>query len=248
MDNFKDKFLNQPVLLQAFDEKSNNHIRMALGELGFLKVIRVSTHLDAIAKIKLSSLKFKTILFDAYKTDLEPLDFIHKVKEIDDKTNLIVLSDKMHIEDMFHLLKQGAVGFLVPPFTLDAIERSIISAERVASIDSDILRENNISEAVVEAVFNNFEMLGRLMSLESGADNLKKVIIKERLELFRESVDVAKSVLSKDDYVESIMNRCIESASKGSNKLTRLGRLRKELAEQRLRKKELKDKEKEENL
>ena len=222
--------LKLPVLVSCAKTHVNHHIRSSLQELGFSAVTGVFSHTEAIDKI--AATQFRSVFFDIYKTDMEPTDFIAKSKEANNSCNLIVVAEEIQVNDVFDLLRVGATGFIVPPFTFDAVEKSISYAERVAGIAPELLDADNVSEAVVEAVLNNFEALHKLMAMQNQGQATYQLqrMIRERMGVFRESADVAKTVLADDAFVDIVIDRCIDHANKPT---TRLGKLRQKLKNDR---------------
>jgi response regulator of citrate/malate metabolism len=226
----RNPILKLPVLVSCAKTSVNHHIRSSLQELGFSAVTGVFSHKEAIGKI--ATTEFRSVFFDIYKTDMAPVDFISKSKEANPSCNLIVVAEEIEVNDVFDLLRVGATGFIVPPFTFDAVEKSISYAERVAAINPELLDADNVSEAVVEAVLNNFEALHKLMAMKNRgqATYQAQKMIQERMGIFRESADVAKAVLAGEAFLDIVIDRCIDHANKPT---TRLGKLRRKLKQDR---------------
>src|SRR5262249_46454053 len=95
---------------------TSNQLRGALKAIGFMKLTACSSHVAGLDRIK--GRNFPLVIFDAASTDMPTCDFITQALALDQTSILIAVSSEPRIDDIFSLLRAGARGFVVSPFTV----------------------------------------------------------------------------------------------------------------------------------
>ena len=230
----KSKFQNEEnILVVCLDAAVSHQLRSGLQELNLGKVEGVFSHKVALQKIV--EKKYQHIFFDSTSKDMEVSDFVKRVKDISPDSGLIILVEKINIDDAFAFLKSGLQSFLVVPFTFDSVEQSMKYASSDNVIREDLLQDKDYHKTLAEVALTNFNMLCRLKTLlkenpKDGAANLKS-LIKDREAEFKKAVELARSVSESAAVFQTVVvDKCLEHATNGS---TRLGKVRRALREKR---------------
>ncbi|MBI4971659.1 MAG: sigma-54-dependent Fis family transcriptional regulator [Candidatus Omnitrophica bacterium] len=146
------------------DEKNS---REGLGK--FLDAQGYDTHLAADAKEALETLKKESpnvIISDIRMPEMDGITLLHKVKELDPKASVILLTAYGSVENAVQAMKAGAFHYLTKPVNLDELEFVIKKA-----LSSQSLERENI-ELKKELIQEKFET----ETIISRSSNMKKVI------------------------------------------------------------------------
>ena len=218
------------VMVVCSQGATSSQVRQALKSLGFVQMSTASTHLAAIEKIKLRN--FTHIVFEAKATDMPSLDFVKQILAMDAKTVLIAISDQPRIDDVFGLLRFGARGFLVPPFTTEMLENILTQATEGPALSEAVLNAPDRNAAFTAIILNNLYRLSVAMRQAKEFSTAVRDVKNYDFAL-KESVDLAQLFCegSDEDLKEKIIEGCINRAKDAA---TRLGRLRKKLKKDRV--------------
>lgn len=208
---------------------TSSQIRQALKSLGFVQMSTASSHLAAIEKIKVRN--FSHVIFDAKTTDLPSLEFVKSIIEMDANTIMIAISEQPRIDDVFGLLRNGARGFLVPPFTTEMLETVLTQATEGPALSEAVLNAPDRNAAFTAIILNNLYRLSVAMRQAKEFSTAARDV-KNYDYALKESVELAQLFCegSDDDLREKIIEGCINRAKDAA---TRLGRLRKKLKKER---------------
>ena len=178
---------------------------------------------------------FTLVVFDALSTDMPTIDFVNQALELDENMLLIPLSGEPQVDDVFGLLRSGARGFVVLPFTVDTLEEVLVRAQDGPPLSDAVLNAPDRNAALVAVILNNLYRTSVLMRQAREFDSAKRDLEKQQY-AFIESVELAGLFAegTEEELVEAIIEACIARANTAA---TRLGRTRKRLRDQR--KKEL---------
>lgn len=227
--NLKDRS-HFTVLVICTQGTTSSQIRQALKSLGFVNISTAPTHSAAIEKIKIRN--FSHIIFDAKSSDIPSLDFVKHSLNLDAKSIMIAISEQPRIDDVFGLLRAGARGFLVPPFTTEMLENILTQATEGPALSEAVLNAPDRNAAFTAIILNN---LYRLSVAMRQAKEFSTAIrdVKNYDFALKESVDLAQLFCegSDEDLREKIIEGCINRAKDAA---TRLGRLRKKLKKERV--------------
>lgn len=216
---------NISVLVVHGNGTISNQVRQSLKTLGFSKISVAPSHVVALDRIK--GRNFELLLFDAKSTDMPTVDFVKKSCELDEKATLIAISGEPRVDDIFSLLRNGARGFLVIPFTVDIMEGVLTRAKEGPPLSDAVLNAPDRNAALIGVILNSLYRVSVLMRHAREYDSAKKELERQSYSL-AESVELARLFSDGGDDVvlEKIIEACIARANTSA---TRLGRTRKKL-------------------
>lgn len=142
-----------PALVVCQDPEMGLKVRQSLQHIGFASVSHVSNHGQAIERLKTRN--FDLILFDSRPSNVSPLDFVRQWRILGGDGTLLALSYNPSVEDVFQLLREGARGFVVMPFTVEAFELAIDRA----------LLGPPLSDAILDAADRNAALAGLVLNM-----------------------------------------------------------------------------------
>jgi DNA-binding NarL/FixJ family response regulator len=213
------------VLVVCTKGATSSQLRQALKALGFSQISAAGTHIAALERAKMRP--FTHVVFEAKSTDMPAHEFVTQIIEHEDSAIMIAISDEPRIDDVFGLLRAGARGFLVPPFTTDMLEEVMTQATEGPTLSDAVLNAPDRNGAFTAVILNNLYRLSVAMrqsrEFESAARDVKNYNYQ-----LRESVELAQLFCEggdldlRDKIIEGCLNRAKDAA-------TRLGRLRKKL-------------------
>lgn len=218
------------VMVMCTQGTTSSQIRQAMKSIGFTQMSTSSSHVQAIEKTKVRN--FSHVIFEAKSTDMPSVDFVKQMLEMDSNTILIPISEQPRIDDVFSLLRAGARGFVVPPFTTEMIEMVLERATAGPTLSEAVLNAPDRNGAFTAIILNNLYRLSVAMrqakEFSTAARDVKTYDYQ-----FKESVELAQLFCegSDDDLREKIIEGCINRAKDAA---TRLGRLRKKLKKDRV--------------
>lgn len=218
------------ILVVEPDPSDRNLIRTMLKNLGYGNVSDSPHHLASLDKF--DGRTFSHLIFDARKGTYPLKDWFAQILEIAPHIVAIPCSYNPSVDEVFELLIAGAKGFLVKPFTLDSLDRSVILATKGEPIPDAVKQARDRNEALVALMMTN---LDRLATAHRQARQFETAIREvERAEAaLRRASDLALLFAKggEDGLIDAIQRFCI-ATSRGP--ATRLGRLRKRLASSRV--------------
>lgn len=218
------------VLIVEPDSQERSNLRTALKSLGYGAFTDVAAHAQAFEKLQ--ERKITHVLFDAKKTNMPPTEFLQKLLETDNKIVAIPSSYDPNVDDVFDLLIMGARGFLVKPFTVGTLERSIVTASKGDPMPDVVLNAKDRNEALVAIMMGSLDKAATIMRQAQQFETAKREIPRAMASL-RRSAELAQTFCKggEDGLRDAMEKFCIER-SKGP--ATRLGRLRKRLNTKRV--------------
>src|SRR5262249_17740033 len=108
---------------------------------------------------RLRGRQFHLIVFEAAGIGMPTADFVRQAIKIDPEIVLVACSTEPRIDDVFSLLKLGARGMVIPPFTVDVFESAIMRAAQGPPFSKAVLDTPDRNAALVGVVLNNFYRL-----------------------------------------------------------------------------------------
>lgn len=219
-----------PVLIVSRSATISNQVRMALKTIGYGKLSTVSSHAQGIERLR--GRNFTFVIFDAKASDMSALEFVKQAYEYDDEALLIAVSRNPKIDDVFNLLRSGARGFIVHPFTTEYVEEALESAFDGPPFSEAVLLAPDRNAALAGVVLNNLYRVSVLM--RQGREFSSAAAEVERFKYsFSESVELARMFCEGgDDGVlrDRIIDDCVTRAETAAS---RLGRTRIKLKKER---------------
>lgn len=210
--------------------QTSNQVRSALKTIGFSKMTACATHVSGLDRIK--GRNFQLVMFDAQVTDMPVIDFVKQALELDPNSILIAVSSEPRIDDVFGLLRAGARGFVVIPFTIEGMENVLMRADEGPPFSDTVLQAPDRNAALVGVVLNNLYRLSVLMRQAREFQSAKKEVHRYKC-AFGEAMELARLFCENGDeeaLKEKIMDDCIARANTASS---RLGRMRQKLQRER---------------
>lgn len=213
------------VMVVEPDRNDRQNFRAAIKTLGFGDFTDVPNH--GVGLDKLQERNITHIIFDAKATNMPPKEFLAKCLEMDDSLVLIPSSFEPNVDDVFDMLIMGARGFLVKPFTVDTVDKAIISASKGEPIADVVKQAKDRNEALVAIMMTSLDKAATIMRQAQQFDTAKREVPKA-IRQFKRSAELAQTFAKngEEGLFEALEKFCIER-SKGP--ATRLGRLRKKL-------------------
>lgn len=218
------------VLVVSKNGNVSNQIRGALKNLGFAKLSAVPSHVQALDRIR--SRSFNLIIFECAGSDMPALDFVKQCSDLDPSQLLIALSSSPRIDDVFGLLRAGARGFVVPPFTIGALEDVMKRADEGPPFSEAVLHASDRNAALSSVILNNLYRVATLLRQCREFDSARRELERHR-SAFSEAVDMARMFCERGDEEmlrAKIMEDCIARANTAAS---RLGRARQRLQKER---------------
>lgn len=211
-----------PVLIACPMPLMCQQLRESLNQLGLKRVIAVDTHREAIETA--SHEKYSHIFFESRSTDNSQLEFVKQLHSFDQSCGLIGMSRHMEISTVFNLLKAGARGFLVSPFSAETVEQIICYAQSEIALSNELSENEDNVSVLAEIVINNFNLLSRVASLVATTKNTRDVqrLIQERKEAFKQSIRIAKMATpgGQQELLQKIIVRCLADATDPQSRLS----------------------------
>jgi DNA-binding NarL/FixJ family response regulator len=217
------------ILLVEQDRIERQNLKSLIGNLGYSKLIDTAKHSLAIQRLGEPDNFFSHVIFDARPTDMNPTDFLREVLDIQPNLICIACSVNPNLDDVFQLLVSGARGFMLKPFTLDAIDTSIIVATKSEPLAPAVREAQDRNEALATIVLSAVDKAAELHKQARILPAAEKELGKAHQQM-AEAMELARMFAKGEDLglASSIEQYCIEK-SKGPS--TKLGMLRKRLRE-----------------
>lgn len=218
------------VLVIATNGTTSNQIRGALKNIGFSRLSAVASHVGGLDRMK--GRNFEIVFFDAKSSDMPTMDFVRAAIELGDSAILIAMSSEPRIDDVFGMLRAGARGFVVMPFTIKIVEDVIIKAFEGLPFSESVLNAADRNAALCGVVLNNLYRLSVMLRQSREFPSAARDVERYRV-AFNESMELARMFCEggDDDILrDKLMEDCIARANIAA---TRLGRTRKKLQEKR---------------
>ena len=215
------------ILVVESDPAEANHMREALKNLGYTSLSDAPSHHIALEKI--SGRQFSHIIFDAKKNSNYPLKaWLTKVFDIDSRIIALPTSANPSVDDVFDLLVVGARGYLVKPFTFEAVDHAVIQATKGEPISDRVLGARDRNEALVAMMMTSVDRLATVFRQAQQFETAKRALPNAMAALAR-AADLAHTFAKggEEGLIESLENFCIKQSN---GPATRLGRLRKRLS------------------
>lgn len=218
------------VLVTCSKGAVSSQLRQALKALGFSQISSAPSHVNAHERAK--TRHFSHIIFDAKSSDMPAIDFVDQLMEIEEEAIMIAISEEPRIDDVFSLLRAGARGFLIPPFTTDMLEEVLVEATEGGQLSEAVLNAPDRNGAFTAVILNNLYRLSVSMRQAREFASAARDVESYEYQL-RESVELAQLFCDgpEEDLRDKIVEGCINRAKDAS---TRLGRLRKRLKKERV--------------
>ena len=148
---------NCTILVVEPDANIRHSMRQSILSLGFPNVYDASDH--AIALRRLEERRFTHIVFDAKNSVIPARDFMRSAQELEKNAIYIPTSYDPSVDDVFSLLTFGARGYIVKPFTSEAIDQVFTVATKGEPLCPAILHTSDRNEALAALVMHALDKL-----------------------------------------------------------------------------------------
>lgn len=194
----------------------NSQIRTALMQIGFNKISLSNSYLDALTESK--STTPAIVFFDGENPDSSNVPaqkFVGEMTKIGRSPALIAFFVKPSGQKLFELLKCGAKGFLLAPFTAGAIEEAFERVQQGFTVSDDVLAANTPQEAFARIIYHHLNILAT--DVKPRRKQLgNPEVLEEEMKEFKDTIMMAK--LFSDSNVDGLFDRLylefIENAEK----------------------------------
>ncbi len=133
------------------------------------EVHEATNGMEALNSIKKE--EYSAILLDLRMPHMNGLQVIEKMKEMDIKTPIIMMSAYGTVPEAVEAMKLGAMDYLVKPFDIDELKMTL---ERIIQQD-EIKNENQYFREEEERRFNFKEIVGQSSAMKNVLEMVKKV-------------------------------------------------------------------------
>ena len=211
------------ILIVERDEDTRSSMRSSLKSLGFGEVISVLDHYSGVKKF--SDRRFTHVLFDARDSEMPAREFLKNITGINRDIVTIPTSLDPTVDDVFELLKEGARGFLVKPFTEESLEEAIILAAKGEPIAEEILYARNRNQALASLALTSLDALATILR-HARQFETARLEVKRNQQQFERAVQMGRLFAQDGDasLVLAYIERAIEVSEQSAS---RLGRSRK---------------------
>lgn len=218
-----------PVLVVFASTTAVAQMKTVLNSLGFIKQTVAQTHVKALERIRQRN--FHLVVFDAKGTDMPAMEFAKAAIGLDSNMLILPVSKEPGVDDVFGMLKIGAKGFIVDPFTADSVERELERAHHGPPLSMAVLEAKDRNAALVSMILHALYRLCHLMQLARRYQKAERDRDEQR-QAFIDSVELANLFCDGGPEVlrEAIVEACIKRANVAA---TRLGRTRRKLRTKR---------------
>ena len=220
------------TLVVARQGGSNNlQVRAALHAMGVTHISAVTSHILALERLR--GRNFQLVVFETESLGMPTTEFVEQAAEMDPKMTMLAVSCQPRIDEVFSLLKAGARGFIIPPFTAESFESAVMRAAEGPPFSEVVLDAPDRNAALVAVVLNNFYRLTVRMRQSRKFTSALAEVERYRMS-FHESMELARLFCEGGDesaFVTRIQEECTARSQIASS---RLGRMRKKLAQKRM--------------
>jgi DNA-binding NtrC family response regulator len=217
----------QAVEILVCEDKigERNNIKMALRMLNYGLVTDAPSLSQGLKKIE--GRNFSHIIFQARKSDITAADFLQSALASCPNTIFLAASFEPTVDNIFSLLIGGARGYLVCPFTTEALDTAILQASLGEGFPEELLLAKDRNEALMSIAMSNLDRVATTLRQAKKYDILKHQTTRE-MDKFRVSANMAKIFCEGGESgFFSSLDKFAEKRSSGP--ATKLGRLRKRL-------------------
>ena len=220
------------LLIVEPSELLQRRLNTILAKIGVANISMTDDHL--IGKRRLSQREFTHVLFSMKPTSLGPREFLADLLSQSPDTAAIAVAAQPDVDEVFELLVLGARGYLLEPFAEETLEGALAIAMNGKAIPDSVLHAKERNLVLVEFMADSLDDLAEALKAarSSGAARAE---IPKLMAAFRDSVNLAKTFKEGDEesLLSSIETFCLK---RSEGPATKLGRARKRIREERMRK------------
>lgn len=137
---------SKPILVLDDDAQMRAALTEAIQRLGYEAVV-CATGGDAVGKLRRS--EFALVVTDMKMPKMDGLSFLREVRRRNSSMPVLVITGFGTVENAVESMKEGAVDYLMKPFSFDALQRTIQSVMVRSAVDREIITADPEMQKVV---------------------------------------------------------------------------------------------------
>lgn len=228
------------VLIVCKKGEISSQLRSVLLGIGFNSVNSASGYVNGLVYAKENDISL--VFFDAETPDgseLTATQFVENLRKLRKNSIPVAVSIKGTGDSLFTLLKAGAKGFLLPPFTPGAVEEVFVAVQSGMQLSEDVLNAEDRNKKFAELIQEQLDKVSEIVKKNPGTE-LNQEALERRMQGFNETVRVAKFFCESSEQalmttLHSHLIQRSEEMDQMANQ-TRLRLTRQKLKEQRSKK------------
>lgn len=218
------------LLVVEPDGDDRASLREVLSTLGFGGVNCQADHATGLTVF--AERNFTHVLFSARLTKVPPMEFLIKVLDMDPACICLPTSSDPTIDDVFEMLRIGARGYVLKPFTPSGLEAAIIMATEGEPFSDAILNARDRNEAFSAMAAASLDKLATAKRQSTKFSSAEKDMSQFAIN-FRSAVSLGRTFAKGGE--EELLESMVDFFTKLSDgPASRLGRLRKRLRNRRV--------------
>lgn len=237
------KFQDGKFLVVHRQRQIRVSLRASLRSFGVASTICVASLDEGINQLSVRD--YTHILFEAREADPKAHEFATKSVEMFPEAILIGLFEPAYVDEFFSMLHIGVRGFLVVPCNAAVLEDALLQATGGLNIPEEFRTKSDRNEALVTLIIHKLDLLAESLR-QMGEEDTQSTFIKRCKGAFRDSVRMSRRLFKGDRKAlrDAFAEACEELAEQADERArTRLGRLRRKLAQERRRRTKLEEEE-----
>lgn len=218
------------ISILIVDESSGERgvLRQALNSLGFAPVRDASNFVQALEQLDAEN--YTHLLFSTKPGHEASLDFLRQSLKFQEALIAVPIAKTASTDEVFNMIRFGARGYLLQPFSLDSLNRTLNIATKAEPVPELVNALQHSSKAFAQITANCLDKLVQALN-----DDRNKKSYEDILDLRRTMKQVALlgqslSHLGYNDFVKHVSSSFLEISRK---RRTRLGVLRTKLEKER---------------
>ncbi|MCB0322066.1 MAG: hypothetical protein KDD69_00800 [Bdellovibrionales bacterium] len=228
------------VLVVHSQPPMTSSLKTAIRTFGCKNVVTVKTFDEGLTSLSLRSYGY--IFFEARGVRPESVAFAESALKASPGAILIGLCEPADIDQLFRMLRVGVAGFIAIPCTAETLEETLIAATKGLELPEELKEYSDRNEIFVALIVKHLDALAAsLKDARQAKSSWQGSLGATCRRAFLDSVSLATQFYrgSKEELGAAIGEACVEQAKLIDERRpkTRLGKLRKELAESRAEKK-----------
>jgi DNA-binding NarL/FixJ family response regulator len=218
------------VVIASANAQQRNQIKESLEKLGYTSPLCVSKFSGVISR--LDERDFTHLICTVDSNDIPPKSFIVQAKQRCADMQCIVMSVEPDVDEMFELLIAGAKAYTAVPASAGELDQTMAFATKGPEIPASVLAKQNRTQAIIAAVLVHLDKLADAKA-QCRVDSKLLDYLPFLYASLGSSVETAMKLVrgNLDAYLHLIEMALIK---RGSDKATRLGRLRQRLSTERV--------------
>ena len=217
------------LLVVEPDSETREQLLDFARKLSYGKASEADDHATALKMM--DERNFTHLLFSCETTNLTVTDFLPQALRIEPEIIALPSGEELDTDEIYELLIHGARGFLMKPFSKESFDEALAVATHVEPLPEHVLQNKDRNEVLVAMMATSLDTIAEM--LKEGKENIiPPSELSRNMSSFRQHADLAKMFSSggEDALLETLEQVLIK---RSAGPATRLGKVRKRLAERR---------------